>query len=97
MLAAAAQASDITTSNVPGVPVPTYLAGARILRMYPLVATIGAAINVTMLTYDGGAYVGVSADDSAVAEIAELVEDLRAGFAEVVGKDLPPDDPVPGS
>lgn len=93
MLAAAAQASDITTSNVPGVPVPTYLAGARILRMYPLVATIGAAVNVTMLTYDGGAYVGVSADDSAVADIADLVEDLRVGFAEVVGHDLPPDDP----
>ena len=27
-------------------------------RMYPLVATIGAAVNVTMLTYNGIASVG---------------------------------------
>ena len=32
--------------------------GPRVSRMYPLVATIGAAVNVTMLTYDGVASIG---------------------------------------
>ncbi len=58
MLAQAAQASDVTTSNVPGPPIPLYLAGARMLAAYPLVATIGAAVNITMVTYDGTAFVG---------------------------------------
>ena len=47
---------------------------------YPLVATIGAAVNITMVTYDGQAYIGVSADDRAVSDLDDLVEDLRAGL-----------------
>ena len=85
MLAQAAQSSDITASNVPGPPVPLYLAGAKMLAAYPLVATIGAAVNITMVTYDGTAYVWISADDRAVSDLSDLVADLRAGFAEVVG------------
>jgi diacylglycerol O-acyltransferase / wax synthase len=85
MLAHAAQASDITTSNVPGPPVPLYLAGARMVAAYPLVATIGAAVNITMVTYDGRAFIGVSTDDRAVPDLASLVEDLRAGFTEITG------------
>lgn len=85
MLAQVAQASDITTSNVPGPPVPMYLAGARMVAAYPLVATIGAAVNITMVTYDGRAFVGLSADDRAVADLDALVEDVRQGFALVTG------------
>ena len=48
----------------------TFVAGARIVGMYPLVATIGAAVNVTMVTYDGAAFVGISADDRAVPELS---------------------------
>jgi len=83
VLAQAARASDVTTSNVPGPPIPLYLAGARVVGMYPLVATIGAAVSVTMVTYDGYAFIGISADDRAVPDLTELVQDLRAGFAEV--------------
>ncbi len=94
MLAQAAQASDVTTSNVPGPPVPLYLAGARMVGAYPLVATIGAAVNVTLVTYDGSAFVGISADERAVPDLDELVEDLRAGFAEVTGGRVGPADPL---
>ena len=94
LLAHAAQASDITTSNVPGPPVPLYLAGARVVGMYPLVATIGAAVNVTMVTYDGSAFVGVSTDDRAVPDPEALLEDLRSGFATVTGAAVGPADPL---
>jgi diacylglycerol O-acyltransferase / wax synthase len=80
MLAQAARASDVTTSNVPGPPIPIYLAGARMIAAYPLVATIGAAVNVTMVTYDGHAFIGVSSDDRAIKDPQELMHDLRAGF-----------------
>jgi len=85
LVSAAAQTSDLTASNVPGIPVPVWIAGAKIERMYPLVGTIGAAINVTMLTYEGIASVGVSSDDLAVDDRETLIDSLRSGFREVIG------------
>lgn len=94
VLAQAALASDVTTSNVPGPPIPLFVAGARVAGMYPLVATIGAAVNVTMVTYDGTAFVGIAGDDRAVPDMDSLVEDLRSGFATVVGEPVGPADPL---
>ena len=94
MVSAAAQTSDLTASNVPGVPVPVWLAGAKVEAMYPLVGTIGAAINVTMLTYEGVASVGISSDDAAVGDRAELINSLRHGFTEVVGDAVLPGNPL---
>ena len=94
ILSAAAQASDVTASNVPGIPVPVWIAGARIERMYPLVATIGAAVNVTMLTYNGIASVGVSTDDAAVSDPDILLEALRQGFADAIGEHVPATTPM---
>jgi hypothetical protein len=92
MLAHAARASDVTTSNVPGPPIPLYLAGARMTAAFPLVATIGAAVNITMVTYDGTACIGVSTDDRAIPVPARLVESLRRGFEEVTGAAVGPSD-----
>lgn len=94
LVSAAAQTSDLTASNVPGVPVPVWLAGAKVERMYPLVGTIGAAINITMLTYEGTASVGVSTDDAAVDDQQELVASLRYGFGEVLGGAELSEDPL---
>ncbi len=94
MVSAAAQTSDLTASNVPGIPVPVWLAGAKVVRMYPLVGPIGAAINVTMLTYNGTANVGVSSDDAAVSDRGQLIESLRHGFAEVIGPEALAGDPL---
>jgi len=94
LVSAAAQTSDLTASNVPGIPVPVWLAGAKIERMYPLVGTIGAAINVTMLTYEGTASVGVSTDDAAVEDREELIASLRSGFGEVIGSAILAGDPL---
>jgi hypothetical protein len=59
---------------------------------YPLVATIGAAVNISMVTYDGSAFVGVSSDDRACTDLDDLVEDLRSGFATVTGAAVGPAD-----
>ncbi len=97
LVSAAAQTSDLTASNVPGIPVPVWLAGAKVERMYPLVGTIGAAINVTMLTYTNAASVGVSSDDAAVGDRAALMDSLRHGFREVIGGSVFIGDPLTGS
>lgn len=94
VLAAAARTSDFTASNVPGVPVPVWVAGAPVLRMYPMVATIGAAVNVTLLSYAGLASVGISTDDAAVIDRDLFAECMAEGFAEVVGHPVAPADPL---
>lgn len=94
LLSAAAQASDVTASNVAGPPLPLWFAGAKVLRMYPLVGTVGAAVNVTMLTYNGHASVGISADDAAVEDLRLLSQCLRQGFTSVLGIQVVNEDPV---
>ena len=94
LVSAAAQTSDLTASNVPGIPVPVWLGGAKVIRMYPLVGTIGAAINVTMLTYTNVASVGMSCDDAAVPDRHELLDSLRVGFREVIGESVFMNDPL---
>jgi WS/DGAT/MGAT family acyltransferase len=94
VLASTAQKSDFTASNVPGVPIPVYIGGARVIAMYPMTGTIGAATNVTLLSYNGVAGLGISMDDAAIPDRALFIECIGAGFAEVVGHPVQPSDPV---
>jgi diacylglycerol O-acyltransferase / wax synthase len=91
-----AQTSDFTASNVPGVPVPVWIAGAKVRAMYPLTATVGAATNITLLSYAGNAGIGISMDDAAIPDRDLFVECIAAGFAEVVGHPVQASDPVAG-
>lgn len=85
VLASVARMSDVTTSNVPGPPIPIYLCGPKLVGIWPLVPTIGAAANVTMVTYNGTAFIGVSADEAAVPDLDAFMADLRSGFEELIG------------
>jgi len=83
---------DFLASNVPGFPVPIYLSGARVLGYYPFGPTIGASINVTLLSYVDTCCIGVSCDTAAVPDPDVLVDCLREGFEEVLalaGEHLP--------
>ncbi len=91
---AAARTSDFTASNVPGVPRPVWVAGALVLAMYPLTATVGAATNITLLSYNGIAGIGIAMDDAAITDQAMFVECIGAGFAEVIGTPVDPSDPI---
>ncbi|MFW0794525.1 wax ester/triacylglycerol synthase domain-containing protein [Gordonia sp. CPCC 205515] len=74
---------DFLASDVPGSPVPLYLAGGKILRQYAFGPTIGAAFNVTLLSYVGDCCMGIDVDDAAVPDLDVLVESLTLGFREV--------------
>ena len=75
--------SDFLASNVPGVPAPMWLEGSRIVRFYPFGPTAGAALNVTLMSYNGVCCIGVNADAAAIPDPDVLTDCLRAGFAEV--------------
>lgn len=96
VVSAAATASDVTASNVPGPPIPVFLAGARVEQMVPLPPPIGAAVFVALLTYAGAATIGVAMDDAAVRDRDLLMECMRRGFARVTGGEVPQWDPLVG-
>ncbi|MGH9125921.1 MAG: wax ester/triacylglycerol synthase domain-containing protein [Acidimicrobiales bacterium] len=75
---------DFAASNVPGVPVPLYLAGAKLEAQYPFGPRSGTAINVTLLSYLDRLFVGVNSDPAAVADQPRLMACLRDGFDEVL-------------
>jgi diacylglycerol O-acyltransferase / wax synthase len=76
---------DFVASNVPGFPYPVYMAGARLVGWFPFGPTVGASLNVTLLSYDGTCGVGVNVDTAAVADPDVLVACLREGFEELLG------------
>ncbi|MFI2281277.1 wax ester/triacylglycerol synthase domain-containing protein [Nocardia beijingensis] len=75
---------DFVASNVPGSPVPLYIAGARIDRMYSFGPTIGTAVNVTLTSHVGTCNIGINADTAAVPDAETLTECLAEGFATVL-------------
>ncbi|WP_084510247.1 wax ester/triacylglycerol synthase domain-containing protein [Nocardia lijiangensis] len=75
---------DFVASNVPGSPVPLYIAGARIDRLYAFGPTIGTAVNVTLTSHAGTCYIAVNADADAIPDITTLTDCLAAGFATVL-------------
>lgn len=76
---------DFTSSNVPGAPFPVYLAGAEMTAQYPFGPLAGAAINVTLLSYQDDLNIGVASDPAAVPDPDRLMAALEQGFDEILG------------
>ena len=75
---------DLTASNVPGIPVPVWIGGAKLERSYPLVPTIGAAANITMVSYaKQRCCIGVNTDDVASPDPDVFIHCLAEGFDEI--------------
>lgn len=75
---------DVLASNVPGFPVPVYVAGARVEGFYPCGPTIGSSANITLMSYAGTCCVGVTTDAGAVPDPDVFVDCLCEGFDEVL-------------
>jgi diacylglycerol O-acyltransferase / wax synthase len=74
---------DFLASNVPGVPVPMWLEGRRVLRFFPFGPTAGSAMNITLMSYDGTCCIGVNMDAAAIPDPDVLLDCLREGFEEI--------------
>jgi diacylglycerol O-acyltransferase / wax synthase len=74
---------DFITTNVPGAPIPVFLAGAQVEANIALGPLSGAAINVALLSHLDQVHIGVNSDPAAVPDADVLVECLEEGFAEV--------------
>jgi diacylglycerol O-acyltransferase len=75
---------DLNASNVPGPPIRLYCAGAEITAMFPATPLAGAAVSVSLLSYDGSVHLTINTDRAAVRDVDQLVECIDASFAELL-------------
>ena len=75
---------DFAVSNVPGVDIPLFLAGAEVLAIYGFGPTMGTAANIALVSYRDTAFIGCHVDAAAVPDVDMLVECLRLGFDAVL-------------
>lgn len=75
--------ANLAISNVPGTPVPLYLAGAQFLSFHPLsIIMHGLALNITIQTYAGHVDFGIVADKKALPHASDLAKAIEAAFRE---------------
>lgn len=71
-------------SNVPGSPLPLYLAGARLEALYPVSAIMhGVGLNLTVMSYCGGLNFGIVIDREIADDAWPLAAALRAAQDEL--------------
>lgn len=71
---------DFATSNLPGPPIPVWLAGRRIERMLPIGPVAGTAFNATLLSFEQESAIGLHVDPVAVPDHERLRDDVRLGL-----------------
>ncbi|MDX6359722.1 MAG: diacylglycerol O-acyltransferase / wax synthase [Nocardioidaceae bacterium] len=86
---------DFLASNVPGVPVPVWVGGAAVTMQYAFGPTIGAGVNITLITYQDTCALGINADSGAVPDLPVFRECLVEGFDEVLALGLEPGTSAP--
>jgi hypothetical protein len=88
--------ANVAISNVPGPPVPLYLAGARMLTNYPCsIVTHGLGLNITVQSYDQSLDFGMMADAKAMPDVRKLGDALIDAFEALRGLPRHDDDDAP--
>ena len=73
--------ANLVISNVPGPPVPLYMAGARMMSNYPTsIVAHGLGLNITVQSYDQQMDFGLMADAAAMPDVRTLADALRVAF-----------------
>jgi hypothetical protein len=84
------QVANVVVSNVPGPPVPLYLAGAKMLTNYPTSIVVhGMALNITVQSYDQSLDFGLMADAVAEPDIRDLARAIEAAYEDLHTLPLP--------
>ena len=75
------QVANVVISNVPGPPVPLYLAGARMITSHPTSIIVhGIALNITVQSYDQHLDFGLMADAAAMPDVRDLADAITVSF-----------------
>ena len=84
------QVANVAISNVPGPPMPLYLAGARMLTNYPTSIVVhGMAFNITVQSYAGSLDFGMMADAKAMPDVKVFAQAVEIAFDDLRALPLP--------
>ncbi len=75
--------TDIAATNVPGPPIPVYMAGSKVEALIPFAPKGGAAVNFALMTYNGIAQLGINVDTAAVYDHEVLLECINEAVDEI--------------
>jgi diacylglycerol O-acyltransferase / wax synthase len=82
---------NLVVSNVPGPPVPLYLAGARLLEVFPTLPPMGnLTLVVAALSYAGQLNLTAAADHDSCPDLAVFTEGLRRALDDLAQSALVP-------
>lgn len=77
--------ANLVISNVPGPPMPLYMAGAKLKSYYPVsIVAHGLALNITIHSYAGSLDYGFIAAKEQVPKLAHLIKCLLAAHQELL-------------
>jgi diacylglycerol O-acyltransferase len=76
--------ADLSASNVPGLPYPVYMAGARVDRIFPFGPLPGVAVMAVLVSHVGICCIGLNIDGAAVQDQDVLMRCMREGLDEVL-------------
>ncbi len=78
--------TNVVISNVAGPPFPLYVAGARALTYSPVsIPYHGCALNITVYSYDGKLFFGLTGARNALPDLRDLAEGVRVEL-QLLGK-----------
>jgi WS/DGAT/MGAT family acyltransferase len=84
------QVANVVISNVPGPPMPLYLAGARMLTNHPTSIVVhGMALNITVQSYSGALDFGLMADAEAMPDVKAFAQAIEVSFDDLRALPLP--------
>jgi len=76
---------DLIVTNIPGVPVPRYIAGAEITAAYPIAPTTPhCPVSVALYGYRDRLFIGLDADATSMPDLDEFAGMLERSFKELV-------------
>jgi diacylglycerol O-acyltransferase / wax synthase len=82
---------NLVVSNAPGPPVPLYLAGARLLELFPIMPTMGnLTLVVAALSYAGQLNLTAVADQDGCPDLEQFAQGVRATLDDLARSVLVP-------
>jgi hypothetical protein len=75
----------VIISNVPGPPVPIYIASALQVASYPVSVILeGVGLNITVFSYQDRVDFGLIADRELIPDLDHMIDSLNSALAELL-------------
>lgn len=76
--------TDLSASNMPGLPYDVFMAGARVERVFPFGPLPGVAVMAAMVSHVGTCCIGLNIDGTGIKDVDVLMESMQEGLDEVL-------------